>query len=286
MIVMNVSEFPTFRILGDFSQQNKELMMSNPFDQQKPIPGVKHIIAVSSGKGGVGKSTVATHLALALKAKGLSVGLLDADIYGPSIPRMMGTMNQKPDLKNNLLSPIEAGGIKTMSMGNLVEEDLAVVWRGPMLFKALQQFLFEVDWSGTDILVIDMPPGTGDVQLSLAQKVPLNGVVSVSTPQNVALADVKKSIDMFRRVNIPIFGLVENMSYLTVPGTEQKIQLYPKGDLEAFLAKEKIEKIGEIPMNPDISQNCEIGLPLKFKADAVMNKPFMDIADRLMAKLY
>lgn len=260
--------------------------MSNPFDQQKPIPGVKHIIAVSSGKGGVGKSTVATHLALALKAKGLKVGLLDADIYGPSIPRMMGTMNQKPELKDNMLSPIEAGGIKTMSMGNLVEENLAIVWRGPMLFKAMNQFLFEVDWSDTDVLIMDLPPGTGDVQLSMAQKVPIKGVVCVSTPQNVALADVKKSIDMFRRVNIPIFGLVENMSYMMVPGTEQRIQLYPKGDLDAFLAKENIVKIGEVPMNPIISQNCEIGLPLKFNPELEVNKPFMDIASRIYAQLY
>lgn len=260
--------------------------MSNPFDQQKPIPGVKHIIAVSSGKGGVGKSTVSTHLAMAMASKGLSVGLLDADIYGPSIPRMMGTMNQKPELKDNLLLPILAGGIKTMSMGNLVEEDLAVVWRGPMLFKALNQFLFEVNWSGTDVLVIDLPPGTGDIQLSMAQKIPLKGVISVTTPQNVALADVKKSIDMFRRVNIPHFGLVENMSYLLLPNTQEKLQIFPKGELESFLAKENIQKIGEIPMNPSIGQNCEVGLPLKFKADAPENKPFMDIADKLMAQLY
>lgn len=260
--------------------------MSNPFDQQKPIPGVKHIIAVSSGKGGVGKSTVSAHLALALKAKGLKVGLLDADIYGPSIPRMMGTMNQKPELKGNMLSPIEAGGIKTMSMGNLVEEDMAVVWRGPMLFKALNQFLFEIDWSDIDVLLMDLPPGTGDVQLSIAQKVPVKGVISVTTPQNVALADVKKSIDMFRRVNVPIMGLVENMSYLQVPGTEQKLQLYPKGDLEAFLEKENIHKIGEIPMSPILGQHCEIGLPLTFKAEDEVNKPFMDIASRVYALLY
>ena len=260
--------------------------MSNPFDQQKPIPGVKNIIAVSSGKGGVGKSTISTHLAMAMAAKGLSVGLLDADIYGPSIPRMMGTMNQKPELQENMLMPILAGGIKTMSMGNLVEEDLAVVWRGPMLFKALNQFLFEVNWSGTDLLIIDLPPGTGDVQLSMAQKIPLNGVISVSTPQNVALADVKKSIDMFRRVNIPHFGLIENMSYLVLPNTNEKLQIFPKGELESFLAKENILKIGEVPMNPQIGQNCEVGLPLKFKPEAPENKPFMDIADKLMAQLF
>lgn len=261
-------------------------MSTNPFDQQKPIPGVKNIIAVSSGKGGVGKSTVSTHLAMALAAKGLSVGLLDADIYGPSIPRMMGTMNQKPELQDNLLMPILAGGVKTMSMGNLVEEDLAVVWRGPMLFKALNQFLFEVNWQNTDVLVIDLPPGTGDVQLSMAQKIPLKGVISVTTPQNVALADVKKSIDMFKRVNIPHIGLVENMAYLQLPDSEQKIQLYPKGELETFLQKENIQKIAEIPMNPTISQNCEVGLPLKFKANATESKPFVDLAEKVMAQLF
>lgn len=260
--------------------------MTNPFDQQKPIPGVKHIIAISSGKGGVGKSTVTAHIAMALKSKGLKIGILDADIYGPSIPRMMGTMNHKPEVTNNLLSPIEAGGVQTLSMGNLVDEDLAVAWRGPMLFKALNQFLFEVNWQDLDILLIDMPPGTGDVQLSLAQKVPLRGVVSVSTPQNVALADVKKSIDMFRRMNVPILGLIENMAYLQLPGKEEKIQLYPKGELEHFLQQENIQKLGDIPMNPEVSQNCEIGLPLKFKADSPENRPFMDIAERLYALVY
>ncbi|MCB9073367.1 MAG: Mrp/NBP35 family ATP-binding protein [Bdellovibrionaceae bacterium] len=260
--------------------------MANPFDEQKPIPGVKHIIAISSGKGGVGKSTLSTHLAMALKARGLKVGLLDADIYGPSIPRMMGTMNHKPELINNLLSPIEAGGVQTLSMGNLVEEDLAVVWRGPMLFKAMNQFLFEVDWKDLDILLVDLPPGTGDVQLSLAQKIPLRGVICVTTPQNVALADVKKSIDMFRRVNIPILGLVENMAYMQIPGSGEKLQLYPKGDLQNFIEKENIQKIGEIPMNPEIGRNCEIGLPLTFKADAETNKPFMDIAERVYALIY
>jgi ATP-binding protein involved in chromosome partitioning len=258
--------------------------MSNPFDQQKPIPGVKNIIAVSSGKGGVGKSTVSTHLALALAKKGLKVGLLDADIYGPSIPRMLGTLHQKPEIENGLLKPLNVGGVKTLSMGNLVEEDMAVVWRGPMLFKAMNQFLFEVNWDGLDVLLIDLPPGTGDIQLSLVQKVPVAGAVTVTTPQNIALADVKKSIDMFRRVNVPLLGVVENMSYIPLPNGE-KMQMFPKGELESYLQKEKLEKIGEIPMTPYVANACEVGVPLFFKDDEPSTKAFMALAENIIKKI-
>lgn len=255
--------------------------MNNPFDQQKPIPGVKKILVVSSGKGGVGKSTVSTHIALALKAKGLKIGLLDADIYGPSLPRMLGTLNQKPEISNNLIQPIMTGGLKTMSIGNLVDEDMAVVWRGPMLFKAMNQFLFEVDWSDTDILVIDLPPGTGDVQLSLAQKVPVTAAITVTTPQNIALADVKKSIDMFRRVNVPMIGVVENMAYFELPGGD-RTSIFPKGELEDYLKKENLKKLGEVPLSPQIAQACEVGAPLFFKTDSLQAKIFGDIADRIL----
>jgi ATP-binding protein involved in chromosome partitioning len=259
--------------------------MSNPFEQQKPIPGVKNIIAVSSGKGGVGKSTVSTHLALALNKLGLKVGLLDADVYGPSIPRMMGTLHQKPDIEGSLLMPLQVGDVKTFSMGNLVEEDMAVVWRGPMLFKAINQFLFEVNWGELDILLIDLPPGTGDIQLSLVQKVPVRGAITVTTPQNIALADVKKSIDMFRRVNVPILGVVENMSYFEVPGSGERVQMFPKGELEAYLVKEKLEKLGEIPMTPYISQACEVGVPLFFKEEEPSTKAFLKVAQNILAKI-
>ncbi len=253
----------------------------NPFEQQKPIPGVKKILVVSSGKGGVGKSTVSTHLAMALQAKGLKVGLLDADIYGPSIPRMLGTLNQKPEVTNNMIIPIMAGGMKTMSIGNLVDEDLAVVWRGPMLFKAMNQFLFEVDWSDTDILVIDLPPGTGDVQLSLVQKVPVTAAITVTTPQNIALSDVKKSIDMFRRVNVPMIGVVENMAYFELPGGD-RTSIFPKGELESYLKKENLQKLGEVPLSPQIAQACEVGVPLFFKADSPQSKIFGEIADKIL----
>lgn len=237
-------------------------MSANPFDQQRPIPGVKKIIAVSSGKGGVGKSTVATNLALSL-AKKYQVGLLDADIYGPSIPRMVGAVNQKPEITaEQKLKPIVRYNVKTMSMGYLVEEGAAVVWRGPMLFKAMDQFLRDIDWGELDYLIIDLPPGTGDVQLSLCQKVPVAGAVMVSTPQNISLIDVKKAVDMFDRLQIKVLGVVENMSYFLNPATQEKIQMFPKGDLSSYIKQKNIPLLAEIPMNPHVSLGGEAGIPV------------------------
>ena len=235
----------------------------NPFDQQKPIPGVSKIIAVSSGKGGVGKSTVSSNLAISLAQLGKKVGLLDADIYGPSQPRMMGALNQKPEIsKDNKILPIERHGIKVMSMGFLVDEDMAVAWRGPMLFKAMNQLFYDVDWGELDYLLVDLPPGTGDVQLSMVQKVPVAGALTICTPQNIALADVKKSIDMFERVNVPILGVIENMAYFVNPESpEEKIQIFPKGDLKAFLDSKSIDHLGEIPMLSHVALACEMGIP-------------------------
>lgn len=237
----------------------------NPFDQQKAIPGVKHIIAVSSGKGGVGKSTVATNLALALSKQSpeTKVGLLDADIYGPSLPRMLGALNQKPEIsKDSKLQPITRLGLKIMSIGFIIEENSAVVWRGPMLFKAMDQFLRDVKWGELDYLVVDLPPGTGDIQLSLAQKVPIAGAVIVSTPQNIALIDAKKAIDMWGRVAVPILGVIENMAYMLNPANGEKIQLYPKGEMDQYLDAKKLPKLSEIPFNPSISMSGEAGIPI------------------------
>lgn len=233
----------------------------NPFEQQAPIPGVDKIIVVASGKGGVGKSTISSNIALALEQEDKKVGLLDADIYGPSIPRMFGTINQKPEVDAaNKIQPIERHNIKLMSMGYLVEEDAAIVWRGPMLFKAIDQMLRDVDWGTLDYLVIDLPPGTGDVQLSLAQKVPLFGAITVTTPQNVALIDVKKALDMFERINTPIIGIVENMSYFLGPN-EERLNMFPEGDLSKLLEQKKIDKISEIPFYKDIAFSGELGIP-------------------------
>lgn len=255
----------------------------NPFEKQTAIPGVKHIIAVSSGKGGVGKSTVATNLAMALGKKS-KVGLLDADIYGPSIPRMLGSLAQKPHINpdTNQLEPVVRYGIKLMSIGFLVEEGAAVVWRGPMLFKAMDQFLRDVNWGELDYLVVDLPPGTGDIQLTLAQKVPVSGAVMVSTPQNVALVDVKKAVDMFARVNVPLLGLVENMAYMINPANGEKMQLFPKGEIDAYADSKGIKKLGEIPFNPSVGLACEAGIPIvEANEKGAEAQAFMKIADNI-----
>lgn len=237
-------------------------MATNPFDQQQPIKGVKKIIAVASGKGGVGKSTVATNLALALRAYG-EVGLLDADIYGPSLPRMMGALNQKPTVsEGNKITPVNRYGVKVMSIGFLVDEGSAIVWRGPMLFKAMDQFFRDVQWGELDYLVIDLPPGTGDVQLSLVQKVPVDTAVVVTTPQNISLIDAKKAIDMFERTGVKIAGIVENMSYMVNPANGEKIQMFPKGELNSYLDAKKLTKLVEIPFNPSVSMGSEAGVPI------------------------
>lgn len=258
----------------------------NPFDRQAAIPGVKKIIVVASGKGGVGKSTVSTNLALALRKYG-SVGLLDADIYGPSIPRMMGAINQKPTVSNGTeINPIERYGIKLMSIGFLAEEGAAIVWRGPMLFKAMDQFFRDVKWGELDFLVIDLPPGTGDVQLSVVQKIPVSAAVIVSTPQNVALIDAKKAIDMFERTQVKILGMVENMSYMLNPVNGEKIQLFPKGEMDSYLAAKKIPKLIEMPFNPSMSLGSEAGIPLmESYSDSLEAKTFAELAAKVVESI-
>ncbi len=235
----------------------------NPFLSQAPIEGVKKIIAVGSGKGGVGKSTVALNLASALKAQGLQVGLLDADIYGPSLPRLTGTIGQRPDMDSSgKIAPLVRHGLRLMSIGYMVDENLAVVWRGPMLFKAMDQFFRDVAWGELDYLIVDLPPGTGDVALTLAQKVPVNGAIVVCTPQNLSLTDAKKAIDMFERINIPILGVVENMAYLRQDNSAEQIQLFPPGELNAFLDAKGLTKLARIPFHPHVGLTCEAGIPL------------------------
>lgn len=234
----------------------------NPFLQQAPIEGVKKIIAVGSGKGGVGKSTVAINLAMALQKRGLKVGLLDADIYGPSIPRMLGALTARPEVDDNKkILPVVRYGVKTMSLGYLVDESQAAVWRGPMLFKAMDQFFRDVLWGELDYLIIDLPPGTGDVGLTMAQKVPVAGAIVVVTPQNVALADAKKAIDMFDRTNVRLLGVVENMAYMTAANGE-RVQLFPKGELDSYLDAKKIKKLAQLPFYPDIGMSAEAGVPV------------------------
>lgn len=259
---------------------------NNPFDQQKPIPGVKHIIAVSSGKGGVGKSTVAINLALALSKKN-KTGLLDADIYGPSLPRMTGTLNQKPTITpDQKLEPLVRHGLKLMSIGYIVEENAAVVWRGPMLFKAMDQFLRDVNWGELDYLVVDLPPGTGDVQLSLAQKIPVSGALVVSTPQNIALADVKKAIDMWECLGVRQLGLIENMAWMINPANGEKIQLFPKGELDAYADSKGLRKLAQIPFDPSVSLASEAGMPIvESHPQGTEAQVFLALADQIQKLL-
>ena len=201
----------------------------NPFDKQAPIPGIKHIVVIGSGKGGVGKSTVAINTAKSLDNKGRRVGLLDSDVYGPSLHRMLGALNQVPHVtEDQKLVPLQRQGLKLMGMGLLAQEDQPAIWRGPMLFKILHQFLFDTQWGELDYLIVDLPPETGDVPLSIAQKVPVSLAITVCTPQNVALADAKKAMAMFEQFQIPLFGVVENMSYLKMDDGEKR-ELFSTG---------------------------------------------------------
>lgn len=259
--------------------------MGNPWTQQSPIEGVQKIIIVGSGKGGVGKSTVTANLAVALKNKGHQVGLLDADLYGPSLPRLMGALGQRPEVDTHQkILPLVRHGLRLMSIGFLVEENSAVIWRGPMLFKAIEQFFRDVKWGPLDYLLIDLPPGTGDIPLSIAQKVPVDGAIAVCTPQNMALTDVKKAIDMFGKINVPVIGVVENMSTFTPPGQNQAIRLFPKGDLDSFLDSQKILKLAELPFTQSIALSCEAGVPA-VESDSGVEKKFAALAQKVQKNL-
>lgn len=232
----------------------------NPFDNQKRIDGIKHVVAVGSGKGGVGKSTVSSNLAVSLAKKGFKVGLLDADLYGPSIPLLFGCLDQRPEItKENKMIPLVRYGIKIMSLGFLVEEDQPVIWRGPMLFKAMDQFLNDVEWGELDYLVVDLPPGTGDVVLTLAQKTPVDSAIVVSTPQSLAISEVKKAIMMFKQMNVPVKAFVQNMSGFEVEG--KTLALFPEGKNEAILESYGVSQTFKIPFDPKIGVSAEAGVP-------------------------
>jgi ATP-binding protein involved in chromosome partitioning len=225
------------------------------------IPEVKHTVAVSSGKGGVGKSTVAVNLALALRQAGALVGLVDVDVYGPDVPMMMGTRG-RPGMFDNKIIPVEAHGVKVMSIGLLVGEGEALVWRGPMIHSAVQQFLRDVAWGPLDYLVFDMPPGTGDAQLSLCQVIPLSGVVMVTTPQDVALLDVRKALGMFRKLNVPILGVVENMSYFIAPDTGKRYAIFGEGGGARIAQEFGVPLLGQIPLEVETRKGGDAGLPI------------------------
>ena len=254
----------------------------------RPIPGVDKIIAVASGKGGVGKSTTACNLALGLARLGLKVGVLDADVFGPSMPRLFG-ITGKPDLAadGQKLKPIEKFGVKVISIGFLIEEGSAVVWRGPMVMSALTQFLREVEWGELDVLVVDMPPGTGDAQLTMAQSVPLSGAVIVSTPQDLSLIDARRGIAMFRQVNVPLLGLVENMSYFVCPHCGGRSDIFAHGGARHEAEKQGAPFLGEIPLDPVIRETSDGGAPIVASApDTAQAKAYIELATRVRASLY
>jgi ATP-binding protein involved in chromosome partitioning len=220
------------------------------------------MIAVASGKGGVGKSTTAVNLALGLKAIGLEAGILDADIYGPSQPRLLGLSGRPQVAKGNALRPMQGHGLKAMSMGFLVDEGTPIIWRGPMVVSALTQMLRDVDWGNLDVLVIDMPPGTGDVQLTMAQQVPLSGAIIVSTPQDLALIDARKGLNMFRKVDVPVLGIIENMSYFVCPGCGQRSHIFGHGGAAAEAEQLGVAFLGSVPLHMDIRATSDEGRPI------------------------
>jgi ATP-binding protein involved in chromosome partitioning len=256
--------------------------------QQAGIPGVRHIIAVASGKGGVGKSTTAVNLALALKANGLKVGVLDADIYGPSMPRLLGLSGQPEPVApgSRTLHAMEGYGLKVMSIGFMVEEDTPVIWRGPMVMSALQQMMREVAWGELDVLVVDMPPGTGDAQLTLAQQTPLSGAIIVSTPQDLALIDARKGLNMFRRVNVPVLGIIENMSYFVCTKCGERHEIFGHGGARMEAEKLGVRFLGEVPLDIDVRVRSDAGHPIVATApESVHAGIYRDIATAVWSSL-
>ena len=246
--------------------------------QPAQISGIKHMIAVASGKGGVGKSTTAVNLALGLQAAGLTTGILDADIYGPSQPRLLG-LSGRPQAMGNKLQPMQAYGLKAMSMGFLVDEGTPIIWRGPMVVSALTQMLRDVDWGELDALIIDMPPGTGDVQLTIAQQVPLAGAIIVSTPQDLALIDARKGLNMFRKVDVPVLGIIENMSYFVCPKCGERSDIFGHGGAQAEAEKLGVAFLGGVPLHMDIRATSDDGRPIVASSpDSIHAKIYRDIA--------
>jgi ATP-binding protein involved in chromosome partitioning len=246
------------------------------------IKAVKHIVAVASGKGGVGKSTTAVNIALGLHANGLRVGLLDADIYGPSMPRLMGLSGKPELLGDKTLKPMQNYGVKVMSMGFLVEEDTPMIWRGPMVISALTQMLRDVEWGELDIMVVDMPPGTGDAQLTMAQQVPLAGAVIVSTPQDLALIDARKGLNMFTRVNVPVLGIVENMSYFLCPHCGERSDIFSHGGGRKEAKQLGVPFLGEVPLDMIIRETSDGGHPVVVShPDAAHSHVYREIAAQI-----
>ena len=253
--------------------------------QEALLKPARYIVAVASGKGGVGKSTTAINLALALAAQGQRVGILDADIYGPSLPRLLG-LNKKPVTENNKLVPLMAWGLQAMSIGFLLEEDSPTIWRGPMVMSAIQQMLRDVAWDNLDILVVDMPPGTGDAQLTISQRAELAGAVIVSTPQDFALIDARKGLNMFQRVNVPVLGIVENMSHFICPSCGDRSEIFGHGGAAAEAARLGLPFLGEVPLDMAIRETSDAGTPIvSSQPDSPYSAVYHKIAEQVLTQI-
>ena len=247
---------------------------------------VKRFVAVGSGKGGVGKSTTSVNLAIALKLEGYSVGLLDADVYGPSLPRMLGVSGRPASVGGDMVAPLQNFGISLMSMGLLVPDDTAMIWRGPMVQSALTQMLNSVAWGDLDVIVIDLPPGTGDIQISLAQQVNLAGAVIVSTPQDIALLDVVKALTMFQKANVPIIGMIENMSYWSCPDCGRVDHIFGKGGVKAEAKKRGLDLLGEIPISAEVRKSSDSGIPIIISdPESIQSKNYRIIAKSIIKSI-
>ncbi|MGC1823085.1 MAG: Mrp/NBP35 family ATP-binding protein [Pseudolabrys sp.] len=260
---------------------------AHPADKVQPgIPGVDAVIAVASGKGGVGKSTTAVNLALGLRDLGLKVGMLDADIYGPSLPKLLAIKEKPQTIGGTRLKPIERYGLTVMSIGFLIDEETPMIWRGPMVMSAITQMLREVEWGKLDIMVVDMPPGTGDAQLTMAQQVPLKGAVIVSTPQDLALIDARRGVAMFKRVNVPVLGVVENMSYFLCPSCGTRSDIFSHGGARHEADRLGVSFLGEVPLHMTIREKSDAGLPVVATApDSEHARIYRDIATKVLDQL-
>ncbi len=258
---------------------------AEPAAEEALLPGVRSVIAVASGKGGVGKSTTAVNLALGLKRLGAKVGVLDADIYGPSMPRLLG-ISGHPEGKGRVLKPMQGFGLKVMSIGFLVEEDTPVIWRGPMVISALTQMMRDIDWGELDVLMVDMPPGTGDAQLTMAQKVPMAGAIIVSTPQDLALVDARKGLNMFRRVDVPILGIIENMSTFICPECGTASDIFGTNGARLEAERLGVPFLGAVPLHMDIRANSDAGTPVTItEPDSPHARAYLDIAGAIQQRL-
>ncbi|MBE9527916.1 MAG: iron-sulfur cluster carrier protein ApbC [Proteobacteria bacterium] len=263
-----------------------EVPKAKGLPDKKAIPGIKNIIAVASGKGGVGKSTVAVNLALSLSKEGAAVGILDADVFGPSVPMMMGVHEQPQSTEDEKIIPIKSNGIEIMSVGFMLDEETPLIWRGPLVMQLVKQFLTGVVWGELDYLVIDLPPGTGDVQLTLVQTVPVTGVVIVTTPQDIALLDARRAIKMFGEVNVPIIGIAENMSYFVCPHCSEKTEIFSHGGGEKTSERYNVPLLGHIPLDPSIREGGDSGSPIVVaEPDSVQAKAIAEIAGRVAARI-